>query len=331
MPIIDVHAHLTPERYKAAIEEKGTWYGLDARVGELHQGRFAQPLEQRLANMDEQGVEMQLLSPTIGFTQYENDVETAAQIARECNDEIADTVTEHPDRFLGLGTVPMQDIDAAITELERIMRDLRFKGVIIRDHVLGKTFDEPEFRPFFKAAEDLGALLFFHQGGGTVIDHRVSSYKLGNAIGNLTERAIAFATLVFGRVMDDHPNLKPLLGHAGGYTAFGVKRMDKVAGAFEGGYPDQGLEPPFGNDDMKLTRPPSTYLSEFYYDCCIYDEEALRFLVDRVGADRVLLGTDYPAPMFLIDPVRWLRSLDNFTDQEKDAILSENASKLLGA
>ena len=331
MAIIDMHAHLTPERYKRAIRDSGSWYGLGPKAGELGKGAFDQPLSARLAEMDATGVDVQVLTPTMGFSQYENELETTRRIARECNDEIAEVVGEYPDRFLGMGTVPLQDVPSAIEELERVMGDLRMKGVIVRDHVNGRTYDEPEFLPFFRAAEELGAVVFFHQGGGTIVHGRTRRHRLGNAIGNLTERTLTFATLVFGGVMDACPNLKPLLAHAGGYTAFGIARMDKVAGALEGNDPAGGLTPPAPNRDLMISRAPSSYLGQFFYDCCTYDPQALRFLIDRVGIDRVVLGTDYPAPMLLQDAVSWIRGMELLSDAEKDAILSENATRLLGS
>jgi aminocarboxymuconate-semialdehyde decarboxylase len=333
VPIIDVHAHVTPERFKEAVRTQGNWYGLQAAVGELQHGKFASGLSERYADMDALGVDRQMLSPAIGFYQYGNELETTRAVARECNDEVAEMVAADPDRFCGVGTLPMQDLDAAITELQRIMGDHGLKGAIIDDHVNGRTYDEPEFRPFFKAAEELGAVLFFHQGGNTCVIHRISRYKLGNAVGNLADRTLTFATLVFGGIMDECPDLKPLLAHAGGYTAFGIARMDKIAGALD---PDRGadgtLQPPFGRGpgEYDLQRPPSSYLDRFYYDCCTYDECALRYLIDTVGADRVMLGTDYPAPMFLWDAVNWINGMESLTADEKEAILSSNATKLLG-
>ena len=333
MPVIDMHAHVTPERYKKAIATEGTWYGLDEVPGELDRGSFAQPISYRLTEMDAAGVQMQLITPTVGFYQYSNELETTKAIARECNNEIAEIVEEHPTRFAGLGTVPMQDPASAIAELERVMQDLKMRGVIVSDHVAGRNYDEPEFLPFFQAAEQMGAVVFFHQGGDTVVNHRIGRYKLGNAIGNLTDRALVFATLVFGGVMDKCPDLKPLLAHAGGYTAFGISRMDKVAGALEGEYQRSGkLTPPFGSGPglgFELQHAPSEYLDRFYYDCCTYSGPALRYLIDRVGIDRVVLGTDYPAPMYLLDPVNWVTNLDELTADEKEAVLSKNATGLL--
>jgi len=330
MPVIDMHAHLSPERYKEAVRTRGEWYGLDVGPGELLFGKFAQTLPERLADMDALGMDMQLITPTIGFYQYGNELEMTKTIQRECNDEIAETVAAHPTRFAGLATVPMQDTPSAIAEMERAMVDLGLKGVILSDHVMGRTYDDPDFLPFFSAAEELGALLFFHQGRDTVVAERINRYMLPNAVGNLTERALVYATLVFGGVIDRFPNLKPYLGHGGGYTAFGVARMDKVAGALEGKSAN-GMAPPFGpSDGFANQLPPSDYLDRFYYDCCTYSGPVLRFLIDAVGIDRVVLGTDYPAPMVLYDAVNWVRGLPELSDDEKEAILSKNPTEILG-
>ncbi|MGI9585969.1 MAG: amidohydrolase family protein [Acidimicrobiia bacterium] len=329
MPIVDMHAHITPEPYKEAIRTRGEWYGLDARPGELDRGGFAKPLVERIAEMDALGVDMQVLTPGIGFYQYDNDLETTKAIHRECNNYVAEAVEQHPSRFLGMGTVPMQDPSTAIAEMARGMNDLGLKGVIINDHVVGRTYDDPSFLPFFAAAEELGAILFFHQGWDTCVEHRNTRYKLPNAIGNLTERTLVYATLVFGGIIDRFPDLKPLLGHGGGYTAYGASRMDKVAGALEGD--SQEMTPPFGGGaGFSQQLPPSDYLERFYYDCCTYSGSVLRFLIDAVGIDQVVLGTDYPAPMVLPDAVEWIRGLPELSEAEKEAILANNPTRLVG-
>ena len=333
MPVVDTHAHVTPERYKKVVRAGDTWHGLDRTAGELGFGRFDQGLDERLADMVADGVDMQAVTPNAGFYQYANELKTTKVIARECNEEIAGMVEQYPDKFVGMGTLPMQDPPSAIAELEYVMGEMGLKGAMISDHVAGRTYDEPEFLPFFKAAEELGAILFFHQGGETVVNSRIRRYKLGNAVGNLTDRTLTFGTLVFGGVMDRCPDLKVLLAHAGGYTAFGISRMDKVAGAMEGGFPETGLTPPFGKDPgalYSITRPPSEYLTRFHYDCCTYSGPALRYLIDTVGIDQVVLGTDYPAPMFLTDPANWVRGLAELTAPEKEAILATNPARLLG-
>lgn len=329
MPVVDLHAHLTPERFKEAIRRDGTWYGLDASAGELDRGGFAQPLNVRLEEMDRFGVDIQVLTPTIGFYQYDNDLEVTRRIHRECNDEIHEIAVEYPNRFMGMGTIPMQDPPSAIAEMERVVGDFGFAGVMVNDHAAGVTYDDPRFLPFFQAAQDLGALLFFHQGGATCVTTRIDRYKLPNAVGNLTERTLVFATLVFGGVLDRFPDLNLLLAHGGGYVPYGVARMDKVAGALPGDF-DGGMRPPFGpGDGFSHKLAPSEYMRRFYYDCCTYSGPVLRFLVDTVGVDRVVLGTDYPAPMFLHDPVDWLNGLAQLNDEEKRAILVDNSNRLL--
>ena len=332
MPVIDMHAHVTPERYKKAIRTEGSWYGLDSTVGELGMGGFSDSVETRLAGMDADGVDMQLLSPNVGFYQYFNQLETTTAVARECNDEIAEMVVERPDRFAGLGTVPMQDVGSAIAEMERIIHDLGLRGVIINDSAAGETYDELKFLPFFKAAEQLGAIILFHQGGGTLVNHRIERYKLGNSVGNLTERALVFGALVFGGVMDKCPDLKPLLAHGGGYTPYGVVRMDKTCGALDRQSSSDPLTARFGrrpDEHYDLHNAPSDYLNRFHYDCCTYSGAVLRFLVDAVGIDQVVLGTDTPAPMVLSDPVNWIRGLNELTEFEKEAILVTNPTALL--
>jgi aminocarboxymuconate-semialdehyde decarboxylase len=331
MQVVDIHAHVTPDRYKEAIRSKGNWYGLGPEVGELDRKGFTLSIAERIAVNDKNGVERQLITPTVGFYQYDNSLDVATTIARECNDEMAEIVDRHPTKFTGLGSIPMQDIPTAVAELTRCMKELNLKGVIIGDHVNNHNYDEPQFLPFFQAAEALGAILFFHQSGGTVVSPRTKRYSLSNGIGNLTERTLTFANLVFGGVMDKCPKLKPLLAHGGGYVAFGIGRLDKIAGALEGSYPDGPLTPPFPQPESqyKLKRPPSSYLSRFYYDCCTFDGRALRFLIDTVGIDRVMAGSDAPAPMELLDLANWVKGLTELTADEKDAILRRNAAEFL--
>ena len=325
MPVIDIHNHVTPQRFVDAIARDGQWYGLDDSVGELHIPKFSISAKDRVAEMDEMGVDIHALTVNTGFFKYDLDAEVSRQITRECNEELAAMVAAFPDRFTALTSVPLQDVGMAIETMEHAMGTLGFRGVTIGDYVNGHTLDEPQFHPFWRAVEELGAVVFFHQCAATVVEHRTTRYGLPNVIGNLADRAITFGCLVYGGIMDRFPDLKICLGHAGGYTAFGASRMDKGwrAGALEN-------MPEFDDSRTFLERAPSEYLGRFYYDCCTYSEHSLRFLVDAVGADRVVLGTDYPAPMMLEDAVRWIRSLPSFSEAEKDAILSDNATRLLG-
>jgi aminocarboxymuconate-semialdehyde decarboxylase len=330
MRSIDVHAHLTPQCFWRATENGGDWHTIrreqDANGGEIAVvGGRRQSLpprarwtpEQRLADMDSLGVDVHVVSPFVGFYNYQLDARIAVATSQAINDEISSMTRSRPDRFAGLGTLPMQDVKAAIGELERCMVQLGLKGAEINDHVNGRTLEELEFRPFWKAAEELGALIFFHQGGETLVSPRTTRYHLPNSIGNLVDRAVTFATLVSGGVMDQYPNLKICLGHGGGYTCYGIGRLDR-------GWQVRS------EARAHMAQPPSAYLRRFYYDCIVYTEAALRFLIDTVGADRVLFGTDWPYDMALDWPVSWILSMQSLSPEEKEAILWKNLERLLG-
>ena len=272
MRSIDIHAHLTPQCFWKATENGGTWHTIkrerDARGQEQAiVGGHPQPLpprarwtpEERLADMDSLGVDIHVVSPYVGFYNYHLDAKIAVATAQAINDEISEMVRGWPKRFAGLGTVPMQDVKAAVDEMERCMTRLGFKGIEINDHVNGRTLEESEFRPFWKAAEEMGALVFFHQGGETLVSQRSKRYHLPNSIGNLVDRAVTFATLVSGGVMEAHPNLKIVLGHGGGYTCYGIGRMDHAWQVRS-------------EARANISKPPSAYLRKFYYDCIVYTE-----------------------------------------------------------
>jgi aminocarboxymuconate-semialdehyde decarboxylase len=330
MRSIDIHAHLTPQCFWRATANGGDWHTLrreqDARGREYAVvGRARQALPprarwtpaERLADMDSLGVDVHVLSPYSGFYNYHLDTPVARATATDSNNEIHEMVTQWPDRFAGLGTLPMQDVNAAIAELERIMVSLGFKGAMINDHINGQSLDVPEFLPFWKAAEQLGALILFHQGGETVVSSRIRRYHLPNTVGNLAERALTFASLVFGGVMDACPDLKICLSHGGGYTCQGIGRLDHSWRT----RPEARLH---------ISQPPSTYLGRFYYDCIVYTEPALRYLIDTVGIDRVVFGTDWPYDMEFDWPVSWILSLTSLTQDEKEAILWKNLERALG-
>lgn len=330
MRSIDFHAHLTPQRFWRATAENGDWHGLtrerDARGREIlvagdRRGQLPPKSswtpEQRLSDMDSLGVDVHVVSPYSGFYNYEMDPDRTMATSRESNDEISQMMKSWPDRFQGLATLPMQDMPAAVTELERVMLQLGFKGAVIDDKINGKLLDAPEFRPFWKAAEELGAVIMFHQGGDTIVDQRIKRYHLPNSVGNLADRTLTFASLVMGGVMDACPNLRVCLSHGGGFACYGAGRMDR-------GW--QRIPP----RERLATHPPSAYLNRFYYDCIVYTEQSLRFLIDSVGIDRVVFGTDWPYDMAQDWPVSWILSMESLTQGEKDAILWKNLETLLG-
>jgi aminocarboxymuconate-semialdehyde decarboxylase len=317
MRAIDIHAHLTPQCFQREVLAGKEWHGMTRAEGELFNPMNAWTSEQRLADMKSLGVDVQVISTNVAFYKYDQDVATTTAIARACNDEVHQMTVDYPDRFAGLATLPMQDINAAIAELERSVIELGLKGAMVNDHVNEHTFDEPEFLPFWRAAEQMDALIFIHQARPTLVAQRSPRYHLPNTIGNLVDRAVTFASLVFGGVMDACPDLKICLAHGGGYTCFGIGRMDR-------GWQVRS------EARVHLAKPPSAYLHKFYYDCLTHSEAALRLLLDTVGADRVVLGTDWPADMRIDWPVSWVLGLKSLTQEEKDLILWKNLETLLG-
>ena len=316
--VVDVHAHITPRRFQDVVNRGNDWHGMTTDDGELWNIRNRWNPQQRLEEMDAIKVDVQMLSPTIDFYQYHREGADTARIASETNDEVADLVREYPERFVGLGTLPMQDADRTNEELVRGMNELGLRGFEIGDHVNGLTYDNEFFDPFWETVNELGAFILVHQYRATCVLYRTRNYSLGNSIGNLVDRTLTFGCLVFGGVMDKYPDLQICLSHGGGYTSFGIDRMDKAWEAF----PQlQG----------KSSDRPSSYLKRFYYDSITWQERTLRFILDVVGADRVLFGTDWPAPMMVDDPVRLIESMEGIRKDERDAILSNNAALLLGS
>ena len=329
MRSIDIHAHLMPHCMLETLYRGESWHGVTGHrkaEGQLVYGlgELTQPLtpafgwntEQRLADMNSLGVDVHVVSTFVGYYTFPS-VGDAVAACREANEEVAEMMRQHPDRFSGFCALPMQDINAAVAELERGVRDLGLKGAMIGDHVNGVTYDDPSFTPLWKAAEALGAAIFIHQVGDTVVTPRSDRYHLPNSIGNLADRAITFASFVFGGVMDACPDLKVVLAHGGGYTCFGIGRMDR-------GWQVRR------EARVNIQQPPSAYLDKFYYDCLTHSEPALRYLIDTVGADRIVFGTDWPADMAIDWPVSWVLQQESLTTDEKEAILWKNAEKLLG-
>ena len=314
--IVDVHTHLTPRCFIEGVQKDGVWYGMTEDDGELDNPKNLWSIERRFEEMDRLGVDAHMVSPTDVFYQYNQKPETTAKIARQCNEEIAELAKTYPNRIIGMGTLPMQDIDLAVAEMERGMDKLGLSGFMIDDHVNGVTYDDPVFNPFWEKAERLGAFLLVHQYGPTVTETRTRKYFLHNSVGNLVDRTLTFGCLVGGGVMDRYPGLKICLGHAGGYVPYAVDRMDKGWMMF----------PKYRGEADK---PPSEYLDRFYYDTTTFTDRNLRFLVDVVGSDRVVLGSDFPAPMAVTDPVGAIRQSPTVSDEEKEAILWKNIGEAL--
>jgi aminocarboxymuconate-semialdehyde decarboxylase len=195
------------------------------------------------------------------------------------------------------------------------MGELGLRGVMINDHINGLTLDHECFRDFWAAADELGAFVLIHQFHPTTVSYRTMSYFLFNSVGNLVDRTLTFGALVYGGIVDDFPKIKFCLAHAGGYVPYALDRMDK------------GWEK-FPDSRGRTLGPPSSYVDRFYYDTVVFKDTHLRFLIDTVGSERMLFGTDWPAPMDVDDPVRRIERTPVLADTERDAILRGNAAAI---
>ena len=331
MRTIDLHTHLVPQCLWRSVDAGQTWYGLRAAAGQganmlvrdgkqihLPGSKMRFTPEQRLQDMDAEGTDVQVVSIHTPLFGYELDPRQGQQLAREVNDEIAAMTQQWPQRFAGFATLPVQDVGAAIAELERAVTVLGLKGAELDTSVNGQTWDEPQFVPLFKAAESLGAVLFFHpQPVDNLLLARTDKYGLSNSIGVPVEDALLVATLIFGGIFDTCPGLKVCIAHGGGPACFGMGRMDRAWQVRT-------------EARQHIQNPPGSYQRRLYYDCITNSETALRFLIDQVGIDRVVLGSDWPFVQWEPSPGGWVQGLDSLTAEEKDKILYKNVQELLG-
>ncbi len=234
------------------------------------------------------------------------------------NDGMARVVAEHSQHLAGLGTLPMQDVPLAAKELERVMTDLGLSGVQIGSNINGEELGNECFRPFWEAAEALGAVVLIHPSfSDSLGGERTKAYDLRRLMGNLLETAHAVAHLIFSGVLEAFPDLKIVLAHGGGVLPYLVGRLDH-------GY--QVRTKP----KRHITHPPSAYLGVFYYDTITHYGPALQYLIDLVSVERVLLGSDYPFDMGYDQPVEFVNQLPALSQADRERIVGGNALQLLG-
>lgn len=271
-------------------------------------------IARRVRDMDAMGVDVQVLSATPQTYLYNQDVSLGAAAAAIQNDQIAKLVKENPQRFMGIATLPMQAPEKAADELRRAMTRLGLRGTMFASNIMGKNLDDPGFEPIWATAEELGAFVFIHPNNVAGAD-RMKSYYLNNLIGNPLDTTIGAACLYFGGVMDRHPKLTVVLAHGGGFTPYQAAR-------WEHGW--QVRPEPKKN----IARQPVNIAKRFYYDTILHSAPVLEFMIGHVGADRVMLGSDYPYDMGMMDCVQHVRSL-KISDADKAGILSGRAQSLL--
>ena len=271
----------------------------------------------RLKDMDRMGIDVQAISPAPNQLVYWTEAALGAEIARMVNDRLAEIVAKWPDRFVALGTVPLQNADLAVAELDRCVTRLGFRGVEIIPNVNGADLTDPRLNleKFFARAEALGIVLFMHPLGFTQAE-RLRDHYFNNVIGNPMETTIAASHLIFDGVMERHPKLKVILPHAGGFLAHYWARMDHAHRA----RPDCR---------MTIRKPPSSYLKKMYFDTIAFDPRMLAQMVDQYGAGHVLLGTDYPYDMAETNPVGLIAKIPRLARADREQIEGGNAARLL--
>jgi aminocarboxymuconate-semialdehyde decarboxylase len=323
---IDFHAHvIVPEVYAVAAEhnifsELPTDPGVTDEMRTRIKDRAAMVLarmndvSERVAKMDAMGVGVQVLSASLVHQGLEwADAQTSLRLARTTNDWIARAVAGAPARFVGLGTLPMQVPALAVAELERCMRDLGLKGVAISTTAGPMELGDAALRPFWAKAEELGAVVYIHPGGNR--DRRFKRFHLWNSVGQAFEEAMAISSLMYDGVLEAFPRLKICISHGGGYMPYYMGRIDR-------NYAEKA------NTRVNMKKPPIDYLRMLYFDSCVYERPVLQHLVDKVGAERVLLGSDYPVGE--AKPIEFVTDIATLSAAQKEKIVASNAAALLG-
>ena len=274
-------------------------------------------ITERLKDMDRMGVDIQAICPAPYNFFYWTEPDYGAALAREVNDRIAAIAADMPDRFVGMGSVPLQDAQLAIRELEYCVKTLGMRGIEICTNVNGKNLTDPSLKldKFFARAEELGVVIFMHPLGYSQAD-RLTHHYFNNVIGNPLDSTVAVSDLIFDGVLARYPKLKFIVAHGGGFIAHYWARMDHAWQA----RPDCRT---------KIKRKPSSYLEKFYFDSITFDPEMLKRLIDRFGADHVVLGTDYPYDMGEDDPLGLIAQIKRLPAASRNLIQGGNAARLL--
>lgn len=325
---IDLHSHVIPKRIIEAIatdpqrlKAKIDGEGAGRRV--VHDQGYVYPLfaefhdpAAKLESMDRKRIDVSVISPAPPMFYYWADADLALSVAGLVNDGVADMVAANPARLRGMASVPMQHPDAAVAELERVVREYGFKAVEIGTSIEGAQVAETRFRSVLRRAAELGVFVFAHpyyigaKGG-------LEDYYLTNLVGNPLDTTVMVANLMFSGVLDELPELRFLLAHGGGFTPYQIGRLvhgHKVR-----------------KETQRISRSdPKALLRRFYFDSLVFEPQALRFLVDLVGADHIAIGTDSPFDMADQDPAATLAAMPDLTHEEHHDLTCGTALRLLG-
>ncbi len=325
---VDIHTHILPEKIPNFHKEFG--YG-DFISLDHHKPNYANMIkgdeffreiycncwspQVRIDESKESQIRVQVLSTVPVMFSYWAKPKDGLQVSKYLNDDISNTINKYSKNFIGLGTLPMQDPELAIEELDRCINELNLKGIEIGSHVNQWNLDDEKLFPIFKRAEELGAAIFVHPWDMMGFN-KMEKYWLPWLVGMPAETSLAICSMIFGAVFERLPNLRVAFAHGGGSFPMTIGRI-------EHGF---NVRPDLVAIDNKIN--PKEYLGNFWLDSLVHDESVLKYLVKLVGEDKICLGTDYPFPLGELEPGKLIGN-SKFSLKTKTKLLSENALEWL--
>lgn len=324
-PVVDVHAHYLPRAALAKMEvgravvDVSTWCGVDDNImlNGMAVGTTTERLSSvpsMLAAMRDTGVDMRVLSPPPFTYRYWADPVDGLALCRLLNDATAQVVADHPEQFMGLCTVPLQDPAVALHEFERAQDELGLVGLTLGTNVDGKNLSDPAFRPFLQAVAERGSPVLVHPDFAP--SARLSEHYLINLIGLPAETATTLGNLVLSGALQELPHLRICFVHGGGSTPYLLGRLDK----------GWNVRP---ETRSATARPPSQQLDNVFFDTLTHSPQALRYLLDTVGANHVVVGTDAPFDVEDPAPLDHVGRCPDLNDDERRAVLMQSAQRWL--
>lgn len=316
--IVDFHVHILEPLVFEATRDHNVFTGFGTRpppdFGRGPVYREMTVADAQIERMDRAGINLSVLSAsTVLQSSSWADAATDLDLCRRTNDCVAEWVARHPGRFMGSCVLPLQNIDAALSELSRCADGLGMRVVQLPAHVCGRYLGDVTLRPIWRAIHDRSLVIFVHPEG--VTDLWYQDYRMWNSIGQPIEEAKCITSMIYEGLLEDLPNLRIVLAHGGGMLPHNMGRLDRNV---------EHMPETMRN----ITRRPSEYLQSFYFDTCLYDPAVAENLIRRVGADRLLLGSDYPVGE--MDPLGYIDRVTGLTDAERARIKGGLAARLLG-